>query len=135
MAPNPRSSPLVPSVFTIQLPPSGIWAIPNPEWLCAVAGGYAYLIHAIDPAEFKMLEYRPVLQVMPLPDFGLILFVGHHSILAWNDLGEAWQSDRLSSEGISTLRIEGETLHGVGWDMMTDKDLPFRIDVINGQRQ
>ena len=139
--------------------PSGIWSCPNPDWLCAVSGGYAYLIDVAEPERFTMLRYRPVLDVLhyssdffqKTPDSlqktsdrqrslfdKLLLFVGHHSILAWGPDGEAWESDRLSWEGIANLRIEsgtaGKILHGEGWDLMTDKDLPFAIDLDTGQR-
>ena len=114
--------------------PSGLWSMPHPDWLCAVSGGYAYLIHVNDPAEFKMLEYRPVLQVLPVPEKQLLLFIGHHAILAWGRDGEAWQSDRLSWEGINVEGIEGEMLRGVGWDMMTDKDVPFELDLATGKK-
>jgi hypothetical protein len=108
--------------------------MPHPDWICAVSGGYAYLINTLDPREFTMLHYRPVLGVHPLPQHGLILFVGHHAILAWNRSGEAWQSDRLSWEGVTITGIEGSTLHGLGWDMITDKDIPFALDLATGQR-
>ena len=65
---------------------------------------------------------------------GLILFVGHVSILAWGPDGEAWESPRLSWEGLTGLRIEGGTLHGLGWDMKTDKDVPFALDLRTGLR-
>ena len=139
--------------------PTGIWSCPNPNWLCAVSGGYAYLIDVVHPENFTMLRYRPVLNVLCyLPDFldnlpdnlhkmrdemsvlrnGLLLFAGHHSILAWGRDGEAWESDRLSSEGITNLRIESRTegtiLHGEGWDLMTDKTLPFALELETGKR-
>ena len=63
--------------------PTGIWAMPHADWLCAVSGGYAYLIHTADPGQFTMVQYRPVLGVMPAVGAGLLLFTGHHSILAW----------------------------------------------------
>jgi hypothetical protein len=106
-----------------------------------------------------MLRYRPVLNVLHYssnltdksPDQfdevreqqrilfdKLLLFVGHHSILAWGSDGEAWESDRLSWEGITNLRIEarieGAILHGEGWDLRTDKDLPFALDLNTGKR-
>jgi hypothetical protein len=135
--------------------PTGIWSCPDPDWLCAVSGGYAYLIDVRNPKIFSMLRYRPVLNVLPyLPDFlqrkpdnllqsrneqhnlpnGLLLFVGHHSILAWGPHGEAWESDRLSWEGITNLRIEDDVLLGDGWDLMSDKDLPFALNLETGKR-
>ncbi|HEY0760166.1 MAG TPA: hypothetical protein VGD59_13020, partial [Acidisarcina sp.] len=47
--------------------PTGVWSCPDPDWLCAVAGGYAYLINARDPTHWQQVEYRPVLVVLPLP--------------------------------------------------------------------
>ena len=29
--------------------PTGIWAMPDPDWLCAVSGGYAYLVDVTAP--------------------------------------------------------------------------------------
>jgi len=128
--------------------PTGIWSMPDPDWLCAVSGGYAYLIDVNQPERFTFLRYRPVLDIhcyqsdsmqeatdgQQSSEDGLILFVGHHAIIAWGQNGEAWESDRLSWEGITINRIEGSILHGHGWDLMTDKDLPFALDLGNGKR-
>jgi hypothetical protein len=114
--------------------PSGLWSTPDPDWICAVSGGYAYLIDVRNPERFIMLPYRPVLEVLPLVAHELLLFVGHHAILAWGRAGEAWQSDRLSWEGISITGVEDGILRGTGWDMITDKDVPFALDIQTGQR-
>jgi hypothetical protein len=81
-----------------------------------------------------MLTYRPVLEVRPLPAQGLLLFVGHRSILAWGCGGQAWQADKLSAEGIAIAAIECSVLHGLGWDLITAKDIPFALDLRNGLR-
>jgi hypothetical protein len=114
--------------------PTGLWSTPNPDELCAVSGGYAYLIDTTAPERFTMISYRPVLQVHPLPAQGLLLFVGHHAILAWSKLGEAWQSGKLSDEGVTITRVEDSVLHGRGWSMMTDKETPFMLDLRTGSR-
>jgi len=121
--------------------PTGLWAMPDPDWLCAISGGYAYLIDTAAPERFVHLRYRPVLEVLAVragdaqsARADLILFVGHVSVLAWGREGEAWESPRLSWEGLTGLRIEGNTLHGLGWDMKTDKDLPFALDLKTGLR-
>jgi hypothetical protein len=114
--------------------PTGLWAMPHPEWLCAVSGGYAYLIDTTQPERFTMIRYRPVLQIISARQSGLLLFAGHNSILAWGANGEAWESERLSWEGLTGLRIEAEALYGQGWDLMTDKDVPFALDLRSGKR-
>ena len=112
--------------------PTGLWTTPRPEEVCAVAGGYAYLIDTTAPERFTMIPYRPVLAVRALPEYGLLLFVGHHSILAWGAAGEAWQSGKLSDEGVTITAMEGGLLHGMGWEMMSDQETMFALDVRTG---
>jgi hypothetical protein len=114
--------------------PSGVWSAPHQDWLCAVAGGYAYLLNTTVPENFLQIPYRPVLEARPLVEQKLLLFCGHHSLLAWGDAGIAWQTERLSSEGVEILAIEGALLHGKGWDMITDRELDFTIDLRTGKR-
>lgn len=114
--------------------PTGIWSCPHPAWLCTVSGGYAYLIDTTQPERFEQVEYRPVLEVRPIREHALLLFVGHHSLLAWGASGKAWQTTRLSAEGVTITGIEGDRLHGTGWDLLTDTDIPFTIDLRKGQR-
>jgi hypothetical protein len=114
--------------------PTGLWSAPNPDELCAVSGGYAYLIDTTAPERFTMIPYRPVLEVRPVVDAGLLLFVGHRTILAWGASGQAWESERLSDEGVTISAIEGGVLRGVAWEMRTDKETPFTLDVRSGVR-
>lgn len=135
--------------------PTGLWAMPHPDWLCAVSGGYPYLIDVTEPSRFVFLRYRPVLQVLRYSpeestpalkttssdteatsssSVGLLLFAGHYSVLAWGRDGETWESDRLSWEGLTNLRIAGSILQGEGWDLVTDREIPFAIDLRTGKR-
>jgi hypothetical protein len=128
--------------------PTGVWAMPHADWLCAVSGGYAYCVDATAPERFVFLRYRPVLQVLAHPPLsgvsgdGLILFAGHYSVLAWGRDGEVWESDRLSWEGVTELRVETEAteagprdvLRGMGWDLIQDREIPFTLDLVTGRR-
>lgn len=114
--------------------PTGVWAAPNANELCAVSGGYAYMIDTTAPERFTMVAYRPVLEVRPLPEMKLLLFVGHHGILSWGEEGKAWESEKLSDEGVTIGRVRSGVLHGVGWNMMTDQETPFALDLKTGWR-
>jgi hypothetical protein len=114
--------------------PTGLWSTPKPEELCAVSGGYAYLIDTTAPERFTMLPYRPVLAVHPAMEEGLLLFVGHHSILAWGREGQAWESEKLSDEGVTITGVEGSVLRGMGWAMSTDRETEFALDLATGKR-
>ena len=112
--------------------PTGIWSAPNPREMCTISGGYAYIIDTAAPEHFTMLPYRPVLQVRSLVDRDLLLFVGHRSILAWGTDGEAWETVKLSDEGVTITAVEGAVLRGLGWNMMTDQETPFALDLRMG---
>jgi hypothetical protein len=112
--------------------PTGLWSTPKPEELCAVSGGYAYLIDTTAPESFTMIPYRPVLAVRALPEYGLLLFVGHHSILAWGAAGRAWESAKLSDEGVTIAAAEDGVLRGMGWEMLMDKESMFALDIQTG---
>ena len=112
--------------------PSGLWSTPNPEEICAVAGGYAYLIDTAAPERFTMIPYRPALEIRSLVEQSLLLFVSHHSILAWARDGKAWESEKLSDEGVTITGTDGGVLRGTGWDMMTDRERPFALDLRSG---
>jgi hypothetical protein len=113
--------------------PTGMWATPNAREICAVSGGYAYVIDTADPEHFTMIQYRPVLEVRALAQEGLLLFVGHHSVLAWGADGLAWETEKLSDEGVTISRIENGVLYGMGWEMLTDKEKAFAVELVNGQ--
>ncbi len=114
--------------------PTGLWSAPRPEELCAVSGGYAYLIDTSAPERFTMIAYRPVLAIVPVTAGGLLLFVGHHSILAWGREGQSWESEKLSDEGVTISGVENGVLRGTGWEMRTDKETTFALDLSNGSR-
>ncbi|MBS1800782.1 MAG: hypothetical protein JSS95_13255 [Acidobacteria bacterium] len=121
--------------FTDRSMPTGVHACPNPSELCAVAGGYAYIIDTLNPQTSTHIRLKPVVEVRAVASQNLLLFVGFHTILAWGADGEAWHTRRLSWEGLRLTGVEGEMLHGTGWNMLTDKDVPFTVDLKTGQHR
>jgi hypothetical protein len=121
--------------FTNPTMPTGIFTCPNPQEICAVAGGYAYIVDTLHPEHCTHIQLKPVTEVRVLPANNLLLLVGFHSIVAWGQHGQAWESARLSWEGVRITSIEGTTLHGNGWNLMTDKEVPFSLDLLTGHHQ
>lgn len=119
--------------FADPVAPTGLWSCPAPGDLCAVAGGYAYIVDTRDPRRCTHLPLRPVLEVRALAGQQLLLFAGSYALLAWGPSGLAWQTPRLSQEGIRLGPIVGNTLHGFGWDLRTDHEVPFAIDLRSGE--
>ncbi len=112
--------------------PTGIFACPNPREMCAVAGGYAYIVDTASPDRSTHIPLKPVAEVFVLAEHGLLVFVGFHTMVAWGREGLAWQTARLSSEGIRVIGVEADALHGFGWDLMTDNEVEFSVDLRTG---
>jgi len=120
--------------FSDSAVPTGLWSAPNPNEICVASGGYAYLIDTTAPERFAMIGHRPVLEVRVALEAGLLLFVGHRSILAWGPEGQAWESEKLSDEGLTIDGVDGDILRGRGWEMMSDSERPFALDLNTGLR-
>jgi hypothetical protein len=121
--------------FTDPAMPTGVFACPNPQEMCAIAGGYAYVIDTTQPERSTHVALKPVVEVRTLVAQDLLLFVGFHSIVAWGPRGLAWESARLSWEGVRIISIDGDVLHGMGWNLMTDQEVVFSLDLLTGKHQ
>ena len=121
--------------FTDPAMPTGVFACPNAVQMCAVAGGYAYVIDTAQPERSTHIPLKPVVEVRLLVEQGLLLFVGFHSVVAWGRDGLVWESARLSWEGIRITSIDGDELRGMGWNLLTDQEVSFSIDLLTGQHQ
>ena len=111
---------------------TSIHTCPRPDDLLAVAGGYAYLIDTLNPTHSLHLPLRPVTQILSAPTAGLILLAGFHNVIAIDATGLRWQSARLSWEGITLTHADAHHLHGTGWNLHTDREIPFTIDLTTG---
>jgi hypothetical protein len=121
--------------FTNPAMPTGVFACPNPQEMCAVAGGYAYIVDTAQPEHCTHIALKPVVEVRVLSAQELLLFVGFHSMVAWGRNGVEWESARLSWEGIRITSIDGDVLHGTGWNLMTDREVAFSLNLRTGQHQ
>jgi hypothetical protein len=121
--------------FTDPAMPTGVLACPDPAEMCAVAGGYAYVIDTANPERCTHIALKPVVEVLPLVAQKLLLFVGFHSLVAWGKDRVAWASARLSWEGVRITKIEGDTLHGLGWNLLMDREVGFSLDLLTGQHE
>jgi hypothetical protein len=76
-----------------------------------------------------------VTAVTPIADQDLLLFSSFHSMLAWGRMGKLWQTGRLSWDGMRVTDIHRETLVGLGWDMNTDSEREFEVNLKTGEHR
>jgi hypothetical protein len=118
--------------FTDPTMPTGVFACPDPREICAVAGGYGYIIDTSRPERSTHLPLKPVAEVRVLAGEGLLLFVGFHTLLAWGANGVAWETRRLSWEGLRLGEVKDGVLHGFGWNLITDREVAFTVYLATG---
>ncbi len=107
---------------------TGLWPTPDPDVLLAIAGGYAYRIPTSAPEGATLLPLRPVVQVRSATEPPAVVLVGFHTIYVLIS-DEGWESPRLSWEGVTVDSIDDHVVHGTGWHMRTDRELPFALDL------
>lgn len=112
---------------------NAVCSCPDPESLCMIAGGYAYVVKATDPMQWFRVDQRPVVELRTNTDQQLILFQGFTSITALGPSGIAWTTERLSWEGLRITEIRGHVLHGFAWDALTNKEVAFEVDLRTGR--
>ena len=54
-------------------------------------------------------------------------------MVAYGPNGKAWETGRLSWEGFKILKVDDATLTGLGWDLMTDKEFEFEVNLRSGE--
>jgi hypothetical protein len=119
--------------FKSESMPTGVFPCPNPHELCAVAGGYAYVVDTTAPEQCTQIALKPAVSILESTTQSLLLFVGFHTIVAWGRDGFVWETAKLSWEGVRITELSDDVLTGFGWDLMTDREMEFRIDLRTGK--
>lgn len=114
---------------------NAICSCPDPDSLCVVAGGYAYVVKANDPSQWLRVDQRPVVELRTVRDRQLLLFEGFTSITAVGPQGIAWNTERLSWEGLRVTAVNDHLLQGFGWDAAIDKEVGFEVDLLTGKHK
>jgi len=112
--------------------PTGVFACPNADEMCAVAGGYAYVVNTMRPEECRQVELRPVMAVRAAVEDGLLLFAGTQRLVAWGAEGERWMTARISDEGVRIAGVENGVARVVVWRLRTDREEEIRVSLVDG---
>lgn len=115
--------------------PTGVFGCPAEDEICVVAGGYAYIANTLRPEACTQVAMKPVVAVHEVVEAGLLLFVGFQTLAAWGRDGMAWETERLSWEGVRVAALSDTEIEGFGWDLMADKEVEFTVDFTTGKHR
>jgi len=111
---------------------TGVFATPNSTKICVVAEGQAYIVNVANPKEHESLSIVPVIAVRSSAKYSLLIFANHTELLAIGANGIAWRTERLSWDSLKLTTLTDETLCGVFWDIQTESEEGFAVNLANG---
>jgi hypothetical protein len=122
--------------FGYDVPPavSKVFSTPNPNRLCVVSAGAAYLVVAHEPENWELLELFPVTGVRAIPECGMLIIATFHKLAALGPEGIAWESPRLCWDDLRIAKADSERIEGVGYDPTNPStEMPFSVETRTGR--
>lgn len=111
---------------------TGVFTAPNADRLCVVAQGQAFIVDANNPNDCESLPIVPVIDVRSSKEHQLLIFASYTELLAVGVNGIAWRTERLSWDGLKLTHVTKEAIHGVFWDIQTESEQGFTVDLVTG---
>lgn len=112
---------------------SRIISLPDPDRVCIVSRGAAYLVEASQPEVWERLPVMPVIDVVVVPAQELVVFANFTRLSAYNRNGLAWQSPRLCWDGLKIDAITHSSIECRGYDpTAASGESFFAVDLLTG---
>jgi len=114
---------------------SRVVSSPDPDSMCVIANGAAYVVKSDEPEVWDKIPVIPVLDVRTLPERGLIVFSDFTQLAAYRNNKLAWRSPRVCWDDLKIVRITREAIEGVGYDPTNSitHERPFSVDLESGR--
>jgi hypothetical protein len=114
---------------------TGLFTCPNPKQLLVVARGAGYLVAVDDPVVHQIVKAAPVLGVYPVSARQLLVLSDYLHLVAYSSHGVAWETERLSWDGLEVEEVTEEQIRGQGWSSPDDRHVAFTVDLRDGLHQ
>jgi hypothetical protein len=95
---------------------SRVVSSPDPNRVCVIAKGSAYIVKADQPEIWEQIPLIPVTDVRLIFDVSLLVFSDFTSLAAYGSSGLVWQSPRVCWDGLKIVKVTRETIEGTGYD-------------------
>jgi hypothetical protein len=112
---------------------TGVFPTPDPDHFVAVASGQGYWVSAVSPDVYELLPAYPIQDVLEVRPAGLVLFLDHTDIVAYNSSGKAWETGPVSSDGLWIGSADVGSIRGEAWDAARGCKVPFAVDTRTGR--
>lgn len=112
---------------------NGVYSCPDPNSVCVVADGDAFIVAANAPKHWTIVRCTPVLAVKSLVEHGLLLFADFSSIWAWSSLGLSWYAN-VAHDGLEIEGVDKSAVFGRAFGPVPGKeDVQFQVELRTGK--
>jgi hypothetical protein len=112
---------------------SRVISTPDPEALCVVSRGAAYIVRPDRPNAWQQMRVRPFIDARPLPEHRMLRLADFTKLIAWGNGGVLWESSSLCGDDLRIVRVKSEAGEGIGYDPATAGDSRFLVDIKTGR--
>lgn len=108
---------------------------PGPNRLTILAKGEAYIASPNNPDLYIQVKSCPAIQAVPVPSRNIVLFHDYTEIVAYNENGLAWETARISWDGIEIDEVSDSVILGRSWDAPNENHVQFTVDLADGSHK
>jgi len=123
--------------FGYSSPPafSRVVSSPDPDRVCVISSGAAYVVKADEPEVWEEIPIIPVLDVRSIPDHGLLVLSDYSRLAAYGSRGLVWRSPHVCYDELKISRVTSETIEGIGYDPTNSitHESRFAVDLKTGR--
>ena len=111
---------------------SGVYSTPDPNKFCVVSKGAGYIVSSDDPNDWQEVKVISVMDVRSISSQGIIVFADYTELVAYDEAGIKWRTERLAYDSFKIIEITECTLKGEFWDMRNEANKTFEVNLITG---
>jgi hypothetical protein len=105
----------------------------DPNEVCVVSCGAAYVVRVDNPQKWQELPCFPVTQLVPVPDSGLLIFCDFTKLLALGIDGIKWVTSSLATDGLRIVSVKNSMLRVSGWKGGYNAEIETCVELLTGQ--
>lgn len=113
---------------------SGIFTTPNTDIICIVAKGAGYMVSTSNPLNWEQVKSIPIMDVRPIKSHNLLIFADYTELVAYNDTGIKWRTERLAYDNLKIIEITEDFIKGEYWNISNDSNDTFKVNIETGEQ-
>jgi hypothetical protein len=112
---------------------TGVFSMPNPDYICVIAKGNGFLVPVYDPKKYEIIQAVPIIDGRSILDKKMLIFSTFTDIIAYSVQGLLWRTERLAWNDMKIIKVTNDFLVGEFWDLASDRNQTFIVDVLTGK--